>query len=84
MRFTRRMFTKRMQGYLTAFFVICFSLFISSCSLQKQIGKTAAVALADSSLLNAHVGISIYEPATGKYWYNYNGEKYFVQLGVNV
>ena len=78
MRFTRGMFTKRMQGYLTVFFVICFSLFISSCSLQKQIGKTAAVALADSSLLNAHVGISIYEPATGKYWYNYNGEKYFV------
>jgi len=78
MRFTRGMFTKRMQVSLTALFVICFSLFISSCSLQKQIGKTAAVALADSSLLNAHVGISIYEPATGKYWYNYNGEKYFV------
>jgi D-alanyl-D-alanine carboxypeptidase/D-alanyl-D-alanine-endopeptidase (penicillin-binding protein 4) len=24
------------------------------------------------------VGISIYEPATGKYWYNYNADKYFV------
>jgi D-alanyl-D-alanine carboxypeptidase/D-alanyl-D-alanine-endopeptidase (penicillin-binding protein 4) len=28
--------------------------------------------------VNAHIGISIYEPASGKYWYNYNGEKYFV------
>ncbi|HLF45504.1 MAG TPA: D-alanyl-D-alanine carboxypeptidase [Chitinophagaceae bacterium] len=34
--------------------------------------------LKDSSLLTAHVGISIYDPATNKYWYNYNGEKYFV------
>jgi D-alanyl-D-alanine carboxypeptidase/D-alanyl-D-alanine-endopeptidase (penicillin-binding protein 4) len=24
------------------------------------------------------VGISIYDPATGKYWYNYQGDKYFV------
>ncbi len=77
MQITSR-FTKRMQVHAIAFCFICFSVFISSCSLQKQIGKTAAVALADSSLLNAHVGISIYEPATGKYWYNYNGDKYFV------
>ena len=26
---------------------------------------------------NAHTGISIYEPATGKYWYNYQADKYF-------
>ena len=26
----------------------------------------------------AHVGISIYEPATGKYWYNYQEDKFFV------
>lgn len=32
----------------------------------------------DSALQTAHVGISIYEPATGKYWYNYQGDKYFV------
>lgn len=70
--------TKRMQIHSIAFFLISFSILISSCSLEKQIGKSAAVALSDSSLQNAHVGISIYEPATGKYWYNYNAEKYFV------
>jgi D-alanyl-D-alanine carboxypeptidase/D-alanyl-D-alanine-endopeptidase (penicillin-binding protein 4) len=78
MQLTRGMFIKRMCTHSVAFYLICISLFITSCSLQKKIGKTAAVALADSSLLNAHVGISIYEPATGKYWYNYNAEKYFV------
>ena len=34
--------------------------------------------LTDSALQTAHVGISIYEPAVGKYWYNYQGDKYFV------
>ncbi len=29
-------------------------------------------------LRSAHVGISIYEPATNIYWYNYQGDKYFV------
>ena len=32
----------------------------------------------DSSLLTAHVGISVYDPVSGKYWYNYQGDKYFV------
>jgi D-alanyl-D-alanine carboxypeptidase/D-alanyl-D-alanine-endopeptidase (penicillin-binding protein 4) len=78
MQFKIGKFTRGMQVHSMAFYLICISTFISSCSLQKKISKTAAVALADSSLLNAHVGISIYEPATGKYWYNYNAEKYFV------
>jgi len=34
--------------------------------------------LKDSSLTTAQVGISIFEPATNKYWYNYNGSHYFV------
>ncbi|MDB5205556.1 MAG: hypothetical protein JWR72_631, partial [Flavisolibacter sp.] len=34
--------------------------------------------LDDEALKTAHVGISIYEPATGKYLYNYQGDKYFV------
>ena len=59
-------------------FTFYFLLF-SSCSVTKQISKSAQqTVIEDSSLVNAHVGISIYEPATGKYWYNYNGEKYFV------
>ncbi|MFI5128874.1 MAG: D-alanyl-D-alanine carboxypeptidase/D-alanyl-D-alanine-endopeptidase [Chitinophagales bacterium] len=51
----------------------------SSCSVQKQISKSAKeIVLAAPALQTAHAGISIYEPATGKYWYNYQGEHYFV------
>jgi len=54
-------------------------ILLASCSITKEISKSAKeIVLKDSSLLTAHVGISIYEPGTNKYWYNYNGEKYFV------
>src|SRR6187200_3599150 len=54
-------------------------LLLASCGITKQISKSAKNnVINDSSLVNAHLGISIYEPATGKYWYNYNGDKYFV------
>jgi len=51
---------------------------LSSCSLQKQISKSVSqFVLSDSSLKTAHVGISIYEPAANKYWFNYQGDHYF-------
>ncbi len=54
-------------------------LLLASCNITKQISRSAKeIVLQDSSLLTAHVGISIYEPGENKYWYNYNGEKYFV------
>ena len=53
-------------------------LLITSCSLQQKISKSANHVINDSSLLTAHIGISIYDPASGKYWYNYQGDKYFV------
>ena len=54
-------------------------LLLVSCGVTKQISKSAEQSVInDSSLVNAHIGISIYEPKIGKYWYNYNGEKYFV------
>jgi D-alanyl-D-alanine carboxypeptidase/D-alanyl-D-alanine-endopeptidase (penicillin-binding protein 4) len=54
-------------------------LILTSCSITKQISKSATqLVLKDSALRSAHVGISIYEPATGKYWYNYQGDHYFV------
>ncbi len=34
--------------------------------------------LSDSIISTGHVGISIYEPATGKYLYNYNADKNFM------
>jgi serine-type D-Ala-D-Ala carboxypeptidase/endopeptidase (penicillin-binding protein 4) len=57
----------------------CFLLLLTSCSITKKISKKAhAIVLTDSALLNANVGISIYEPDAQQYWYNHNGEKYFV------
>jgi len=70
--------TTRLFG-LKELLIINFSLLIfTSCSIQKEISKSAKQVINDSSLLAAHVGISIYEPASGKYWYNYQGDKYFV------
>lgn len=58
------------------YFVPCFLI---SCSLQKKISADAKEHVLDiPDLQTAHIGISIYEPASGKYWYNYQGSKYFV------
>ncbi|TAL45713.1 MAG: hypothetical protein EPN92_07130, partial [Chitinophagaceae bacterium] len=54
------------------------SILLFSCSIQKQISRSAQQVIKDSSLLTAHVGISIYDPEKNKYLYNYQGDKYFV------
>ena len=57
-------------------FLLC--LFFISCSLSKKINNYANKDLLKNKfLVSAHTGISIYEPATGKYWFNYQGDKYF-------
>lgn len=63
-----------------AFYILNLMVFVaSSCSVQKQISKSASqFVLKDPSLATAHVGISVYEPAANKYWYNYQGDHYFV------
>src|SRR5436190_567212 len=54
-------------------------LTLFSCSVQKQITQSAKEnVLATPALQTAHVGISIYEPATNKYWFDYQGDHYFV------
>jgi D-alanyl-D-alanine carboxypeptidase/D-alanyl-D-alanine-endopeptidase (penicillin-binding protein 4) len=54
-------------------------LVFASCSIQKKISKSAKqTVLKDPGLTTAHVGISIFEPASNKYWYNYQGDHYFV------
>jgi serine-type D-Ala-D-Ala carboxypeptidase/endopeptidase (penicillin-binding protein 4) len=59
---------------LTAVAVVLFS-----CSTAQKISKTTAnTLLKDSSVLNAHLGISLYDAEAGKYLYNYQGDKYFV------
>jgi len=70
------MFNFQLKLSYLIFLTSCFILL--SCGVQQKIAKSAKQVINDSSLLTAHVGISIYEPATGKYWYNYQGDKYFV------
>ena len=67
-------------GFSISYFIILVSYFLfTSCSVQKQIAKSANNDVLDAApLQTAHVGISIYEPATNKYWYDYQGDKYFV------
>ena len=65
--------------YTFTFFILSFTFFIFSCSVQKQIARSAKKNVLGSPVLqNAHIGISIYEPGTNKYWFNYQGDKYFV------
>jgi serine-type D-Ala-D-Ala carboxypeptidase/endopeptidase (penicillin-binding protein 4) len=60
-------------------FLFLIIILISSCSVSKQIGKQATqILLQDSVISTGHTGISIFEPATGEYWYNYNATKYFI------
>ena len=59
-------------------FLISFFLF-TGCSVSKQISKQAdTFLLKDSNIIHGQIGISIYEQATDRYWYNYQAEKYFV------
>lgn len=51
---------------------------LSSCSISKKINRPAKEYLFhNEAFAFAHTGISVYEPSTGKYWYNYQAEKYF-------
>ncbi|HEX7844567.1 MAG TPA: D-alanyl-D-alanine carboxypeptidase/D-alanyl-D-alanine-endopeptidase [Chitinophagaceae bacterium] len=63
----------------TPYLVLLTSYLLVSCSVQKQIAKSAkADVISTAPFKAAHLGISVYEPATGKYWYDYQGDKYFV------
>jgi len=66
---------------LKKFFILhlSFFIFLSSCSISKQVSKQADTLLLNNSVVaGGHIGISIYEPATNKYWYNHNATKYFI------
>lgn len=67
------------KNFLFDFIVGSCFFFFQSCSVSKQINKQAQkVLLLDTVINTGHIGISIYEPATNSYWYNYNAAKYFV------
>ena len=59
--------------------IVCSLFFLSSCSVSKKIGKQANnILLTDTVISTGNTGISIYEPATGKYWFEHDATKFFV------
>lgn len=67
------------QRHISYLILLTSYFFFASCSIQKQIARSANKdVLSNKALTTAHVGISIYDPAANKYWFNYQGDKYFV------
>ena len=63
----------------TLFSLLPCLLFLYACSPTQRIQKVAKKNLLGSAALKtAHTGISIFEPSSGKYWYNHQADKYFV------
>lgn len=63
----------------TAFIFFICSLFMYACSVQKKINLSAKENIIDAEYLAAaHIGISLFDAGSGKYLYNYQGDKYFV------
>jgi len=59
--------------------ISCFCALLASCSVNKQIAREAKQDIFNNpDFAPAHIGISVYEPATDKYLYNYQGDKFFV------
>lgn len=68
-----------MKVPVKVFFHLLLIVFLASCSLKRQIARSAREEVLNSKDLQAaHVGISIFDPAAGQYLYNYQGDKYFV------
>jgi D-alanyl-D-alanine carboxypeptidase/D-alanyl-D-alanine-endopeptidase (penicillin-binding protein 4) len=67
---------KKITAALFCFFAV---LFLVSCSVQKQVARQAKeTILANPDFGPAHVGISLYDPSTQQYLYNFQGDKFFV------
>ena len=61
------------------YWVCLCSFLFCSCKLSGQISQQQVNSfLNDSVIITGHAGVSIYEPATGKYLYNYNADKNFM------
>ena len=56
------------------------AIFLFSCAPSKRLTATSPEQqlITDSSVMNAHIGIAVYDPETNRYLYNYQGNKYFV------
>jgi serine-type D-Ala-D-Ala carboxypeptidase/endopeptidase (penicillin-binding protein 4) len=66
-----------MKNYLLL--VLILAVLFAACSTSRQISRMAKTGmLGNEASIAAHTGISIYEPATQKHWYDYQGDKYFI------
>lgn len=65
---------------LKIFFHITCLLLVCSCVAQKAAKKRSPLddLLADTTFRDAHIGVSVYDPATRKYLYSYQADKFFV------
>jgi serine-type D-Ala-D-Ala carboxypeptidase/endopeptidase (penicillin-binding protein 4) len=70
--------TRHYQLSIISLFIVAFSLLYNPVHAQSISSLANNTLLKDSSIASGHIGISIYEPATNKYLYNYNATKYFV------
>ena len=62
-----------------SYFIFFISYFLLSCSAGKQISKQAdQLLLKNDAISQGHIGISVFDPSTGKYLYNHNADKYFI------
>lgn len=78
-RFTLKLLLNNIRSGFVQYVIISCIFFLSSCSVSQQIARQAtSFLLKDSAVGTGHIGLSIYEPATNSYWYNYNAAKYFV------
>jgi len=67
-----------MKRFSAAAILLVF-LFIQACSPTQGVSKKAKQEiLSQPGFLNNQFGISIYDPALGKYLYNYQGDRYFI------
>lgn len=66
------------KNYCVAFNCLLL-LLLSSCSISKQVKKSADTNLLNQpGLENAHIGIAVYDVTAEKYWYRHNSNKYFI------
>jgi D-alanyl-D-alanine carboxypeptidase/D-alanyl-D-alanine-endopeptidase (penicillin-binding protein 4) len=67
-----------MKGYFNLSVLVAISFLVSCSSARKVSSSKGDELMQQPGLSTAHIGICIYEPATGKYLYNYQADKYFV------
>jgi D-alanyl-D-alanine carboxypeptidase/D-alanyl-D-alanine-endopeptidase (penicillin-binding protein 4) len=73
----RKMENLKRISFSTACYFAIF--FVISCSTQRRLGKSARTFLLDKTeLAPANIGISIFDPASNKFLYNYQGDHFFI------